>query len=150
MFLRPVLAVAVSCALGFTLAPAQEVEDPIGTRQALMKATGAAAKVGGGMAKGELAFDPVVASLVLATFNASSRAVGHYFPDGSETGQETEASPKIWEDRAGFEQKLAGFQQAAAAASTANPQDLEGFKTAFGDVAKNCKACHETFRVEKD
>lgn len=150
MLLRPVLAVAVSCALGVSLAPAQEIEDPIGTRQALMKATGAAAKVGGGMAKGEMAFDPVVASLVLATFNATSRSAGHYFPEGSETGQETKASPKIWEDRAGFDQKLADFAQAASAAHAANPQDLESFKTAFGDVAKNCKACHETYRVEKD
>lgn len=150
MLMRSVLAVALSCGVGVSIVPAQEIEDPIGTRQALMKATGAAAKVGGGMAKGELAFDPVVASLVLATFNASSHAVGHYFPEGSETGQETKASPKIWEDRAGFEEKLVGFQQASAAAVTANPQDLDGFKTAFGDVAKNCKACHESYRVEKN
>lgn len=136
--------------VGASFAVAQEIDDPIGTRQGIMKATGAAAKVGGGIAKGEIAFDPAVANLVLATFNASSHAFGHYFPEGSETGQDTEASPKIWENRDGFMTRLQNFMQAADAAQASEPKDAEAFKVAFGSVTKNCKACHEDFRVEKE
>lgn len=125
-------------------------EDPITTRKAIMKSVGAAAGAGGGMLKGEIAFDPKVATLALATMNAASHSFGDYFPEGSDSGMETTASPKIWEDMAGFSEKLTKFQADAQAAVDSKPATLEAFKTAFGNVAQNCKGCHETYRIKKN
>ena len=100
-----------------------------------MKNVGAATGVGGKMMKGEMDFDPVAAQLIFNTMNAAANGYGYLFPAGSETGNETEASPKIWEDMAGFEAAVAKF-----AADTANIKitDMASFQTAFGAATKNC------------
>jgi cytochrome c556 len=127
-------------------AGAYAIEDPIKTRKWLMDANGAAAGAGGAMLKGEAAFHPAVANSVFQTMHAVSYSYGDYFPAGSDTG-DTKASPKIWEDAAGFAAALAKFQQDTDAALAAKPQDLEAFKVAFGQVTANCKACHDAFRL---
>ena len=143
------VSLALALALGCVSTVALSADDPIGTRKAIMQSVGAAAGTGGGMLKGEIPFNPVVATLSLRAMNAAAYTFGDYFPDGSQTGMDTEASPKIWEDRAGFDAKAAEFKAATAAAVAAKPADLESFKAAFGNVAKNCKACHEGYRVKK-
>lgn len=125
---------------------AYATQDPIMTRRALMSSNGAAAGAGGAMMQGEAPFHPAVAKSVFATMRAVSLSFGDYFPAGSDTG-DTKASPKIWEDAAGFAATLAKFQQDADAAVAANVQDLEAFKTAFGQVTGNCKACHDAYRL---
>jgi len=124
--------------------------DPIQTRQAIMSSVGAAAKASGEMAKGNIDFNSDVAALALATFAAASHSFRDYFPEGSETGHDTEAKSTIWEDRAGFIEINQAFAEDAAAAVAAEPADLDAFKAAFGSVAENCKACHEKYRVSKD
>ncbi|HMB48601.1 MAG TPA: cytochrome c [Afifellaceae bacterium] len=137
-------------AVGCVSATASAAEDPIVTRKAIMQSVGAAAGAGGGMLKGEIPFNPAVATLSLRTMRAAAHSYGSFFPEGSDTGMETTASPKIWEDMAGFSEKLAKFQADADAAVEAKPADLESFKTAFGSVAQNCKGCHEAYRVKKN
>jgi cytochrome c556 len=127
-------------------AGAYATQDPIMTRKALMGANGGAAGSGGAMMKGEAAFHPAVAKSVFLTMRAVAYSYGDYFPAGSDTG-DTKASPKIWEDPDGFAAALAKFQQDADAAVAADVQDLEAFKTAFGQVTGNCKACHDAFRL---
>ena len=55
------------------------------------------------MMKGEAEFNAVAAELILRTMNTAALGFDELFPAGSETGGETTASPKIWEDRAGFD-----------------------------------------------
>lgn len=127
-------------------AGAYATQDPIMTRKALMDANGGAAGIGGAMMKGEIPFHANAAKGVFLAMRAVSYSVGDYFPAGSDKG-ETKASPKIWEDMAGFTAALEKFQKDAEAALAANVQDLEAFKTAFGQVASNCKACHDVYRL---
>jgi len=127
-------------------AGAYATQDPIMTRKALMGSNGAAAGAGGAMMKEEVPFHPAVAKSVFATMRAVAYSYGDYFPAGSDTG-DTKASPKIWEDAAGFAAALQKFQQDADAALAANVQDLEAFKASFGQVTGNCKACHDAFRL---
>ena len=75
--------------------------------------------------------------------------VGEQFPEGSETGMETEAAPAIWSDRAGFDAAVAKFKAAADAGVAAAPADLDGLKAVFGPLTQNCGACHETYRLKK-
>lgn len=77
--------------------------DAIADRKAKMKEIGKNLGIIGKMVKGETAFDGAAA---LAAYNAMGTAGTGFvelFPEGSETGGKTTASPKIWSDRAGFE-----------------------------------------------
>ena len=75
---------------------------------------------------------------------------GDLFPEGSETGHETEAKATIWSDREGFNEKMADFGTKVDAAIAANPDSLEALGKVAGPIFKACKACHEGYRVEKE
>jgi len=128
---------------------AQAAEDPIATRQALMASVGAAAGLGGGMMKGEIAYSPAAGKAAVATMRAVSLSYGDYFPAGSDQG-ETGAAATIWDDPDGFAAELAKFSEATGKASEASgkdgPADVEAFKAAFAPVLGTCKSCHETYR----
>jgi cytochrome c556 len=127
-------------------------DDPIATRKAIMDSVGAAAGLGGGMMKGEIAYSPAAGKSVIATMDAAAHSFGSFFPEGSDKG-DTTASPKIWQDPAAFDEaiaKLAATTSAAVTASGKNgPADVAAFKAAMGPVFGNCKSCHEAFRVKK-
>ncbi|MGO4175150.1 c-type cytochrome [Bosea sp. TAF32] len=131
--------------LGITAVLAQS--NPIAERQQAMKALGAATREGAAMAKGEAPFDATKAQAVFKTYADTAKKVPTLFPDSSKTGGETTASPKIWEDQAGFKAAFVKFESDAAAG--ANVASLDGFRTAFGAATKNCGACHEAYRIKK-
>ena len=124
--------------------------DPILTRQHLMEDTRDAAKVIGGMLKEKEPFDAEAAMAALMVWKKTANESGDLFPEGSETGHDTEAKATIWTDRDGFNEKLADFGVRVEAAITASPDSLEALKAAAGPVFKTCKACHEGYRVEKE
>jgi cytochrome c556 len=124
-------------------------QDAIGQRKALMKAVGGATKTGSQMAKGEIPFDAAKASEAMGTIATGWANFAKLFPKGSETGGETTASPKIWESFADFDTKGKKFASDAAAAQKAAANGADAFKASFGDVTKNCKGCHDTYRVPK-
>ena len=132
--------------------PALAADDPVAVRQALMYNNGSAAAVAGGVLKGELPYSPPLGRAVINAWQATALAVGDFFPEGSGTG-DTDASPKIWEDPAGFQAALEKFQTAAANALTASgkdgPPDADAFKAAAEPVLGTCKGCHDTYRVER-
>jgi cytochrome c556 len=140
-------------AFAMSALPSVAADDPIAVRKALMASVGASAGVAGGLMKNEIPYNPAVAKAAIASINATANAYGDFFPDGSQTGGNTEASPKIWEDAAGFQAALAKFKGATAAAVEAagkdGPADLAAFQAAIGPVFDNCKGCHEVFRVMK-
>jgi cytochrome c556 len=123
-------------------------DSPQEKRHEMMENVGDAAKKIGGMMKGEAPFDAAVANASLAVWDDVAGTYGELFPEGSESGYGTEAAPAIWTDRAGFEDQLAKFVEAAGSAVAANPQDLEALKAAAGPVFKVCKSCHETYRID--
>ncbi len=108
-------------------------------------ATGSKAK----MVKGEVDYDAAAALAALSTISEVASTFGEHFPEGSETGFETEAAPAIWTDRAGFEAKIADLKASADAGVAAAPADLDGLKAVFGPLTKNCGTCHETYRLKK-
>ena len=124
--------------------------DPIKARHHLMEDTRDAAKVIGGMLKGEKPFDADAAMAALKVWEKTATEAGDLFPEGSETGQETEAKATIWTDRDGFNAALEKFSTAVDAAIAANPDNLDTLKAAAGPVFKTCKGCHEGYRVEKE
>ncbi|HEY0682730.1 MAG TPA: cytochrome c [Steroidobacter sp.] len=74
-----------------------------------------------------------------------------WFPAGSgpEAGK-TQALPEIWSKPAEFKAAMKMFSDAAPKLQTAaNSGDVAAIKTAFGDVGKSCKNCHDKFRAEE-
>jgi cytochrome c556 len=149
------LSIVVGALMGLAV-PGLAADDPIAVRQALMYNNGSAAAVAGGVLKGELPYSPPVGRAVINAWQATALAVGDFFPEGSGTGgaTKTAASPKIWEDAAGFQAALDKFRTAAAAALQASgengPPDQAAFKTAVEPVLGTCKNCHDTYRLEDE
>ncbi|PVB61053.1 cytochrome c [Labrenzia sp. 011] len=146
---RKAAVLGLIAGLGLSGAAALAADDPIATRQAIMSSVGAAAGLGGGMMKGEIAYSPAAGKAAIATAHAAALSFGDFFPAGSDQGDTGAAAP-IWEDADGFAAELAKFQAATASAAQASgrsgPADIDAFKAAFGPVLGTCKSCHETYR----
>ncbi len=125
-----------------------EGDDPRHERHELMEGVRDAAKPVGAMLKGESDYDADVVMASLQTWHDGSMRFGDLFPEGSDTGMDTEAAPAIWEDRAGFEAALLKWREAVEAAQAANPMTLEAAKPTVGPVFQTCKGCHDTYRIE--
>ena len=146
---RKVCIAFAAATIGFALTAVAAI-DPIEKRSEIMKGVGKAAKPVGTMFKGERDFDAAVVAESLQTWKEAAMRFGRLFPEGSESGGDTEAAPAIWEDRAGFEQALTNFLNAVNTAIEADPQTLEAAKPTVGPVFKTCKGCHDNYRIKKD
>lgn len=122
-------------------------QDAIAKRKEMMKAIGGATKQSVQMIKGEIPFDAAVAKANMDKIVAW-KDTATLFPKGTETG-DTTAAPKIWESFDDFKAKGQKMSADAEKAAAAAGQGLEAFKTAFGEVPKNCKGCHQEYRVKK-
>lgn len=141
-----VLAISV---LAFAASAASA--DPIADRQAFMKERGKIVGTLSKMVKGEQDFDAalVLSSLQALQENAEKFDTEALFPAGTETGGDTTAAPKIWDDTAGFNAAEDKYLADVKAANAAAPADLEALKVQLGAVGKNCASCHQTFRIKK-
>ena len=119
-------------------------------RHELMEGVGKAAKVVGAMLKGETEYDNTAAMESMRTWQNAATKLGGLFPEGSDTGEDTEAAPAIWEDRAGFEAALTEWSDAVDAAIEADPATLDDAKPVIGAAFGSCKNCHDTYRIEKE
>jgi cytochrome c556 len=146
---RVSLKICALCLL-FPMAQALAADTVQETRHELMESSKEAAKPVGGMLKGEQDFDAAAAMESFRTWAEIASEFGMLFPEGSETGFDTEAKSTIWTDREGFDEQLKTFSGAVDAAIEANPQSLEELKAAAGPVFKSCKSCHEEYRVEEE
>jgi cytochrome c556 len=138
---------ATICAV-LLLPCALAAETPQEQRHELMEEMGDNAKIVGQMLEGETPFDAAAAMTAMQNWQGGSEGFGDLFPEGSESGHDTEAKSTIWTDREGFNAALAAWSEAVEAAIAANPQDLESLQAAVGPVFKKCKACHEEYRVD--
>ena len=148
--MKKILAGTALVALSLTFGAASiAADDPINERHELMEGVRDAAKPIGLMLRGETDFDASVAMESLKVWQAAGAKFGSLFPEGSETGQDTEAAPAIWEDREGFDAALAKWVEATDKAIVASPQTLEEARPAIGPVFQTCKGCHDTYRIEE-
>lgn len=126
--------------------------DPIQDRQALMKERG---KIAGGLSKvvkGETPFEAasVLTALQALQANAEKFDAEALFPAGSETGNDTTAAPKIWQDMAGFKAEGDKYLVDVKAAAAAAPADVDALKAQFNTIGGDCGSCHQSYRIKKD
>ncbi|MEM8686220.1 MAG: cytochrome c [Pseudomonadota bacterium] len=144
------IKVAVLCLASLVGTTSAIANDPTTNRQTAMKNVGAAMRIAAGMARGKIPYDALAAEMAMRVMNSTAAGFGSMFPDGTQTGGDTEAAPKIWEDAAGFQAANATFLETTGKAAAAAKTGEGDFKAAFGAVAKNCKACHQDYRVKKN
>ena len=125
-------------------------DSPQHQRHELMEGVGDAAKVVGGMLRGQTEYDAAAVMESLQTWDDASAKFGDLFPAGSETGEGTEAAPAIWEDRDGFNAALKDWADAVDAAIGAAPATLEDGKPVLGPIFQACKGCHDNYRIEDE
>lgn len=121
--------------------------DAIESRQSILKGWGDDTRPLAAMLKGEAPFDVAKVKAALASYQSGAPKLKDLYPDNSRTGK-TEASPRIWDEKARF---LALYEKLAADAAAAAPAitDEASFKANIGKVLGNCKACHDDFRIKK-
>jgi cytochrome c556 len=126
-------------------------QDLVKQNQDIMK--GNAKGLGGmiAMVKGEKPYDQAAVTAALAQLDETAKKLPTMFPDsikGMNAGGDYEASPKIWEDKAGFQAKIDSFAKAVTEAKT-KITDLDTLKANAPAIGKECGSCHETFRIKK-
>jgi len=124
--------------------------EPQEQRQSVMKEMGGAIGSLVKMAKGEVEYDAAAAKEAFAKIHEDASKVGDYFPEGSETGHDTHASPKIWENKEDFNEHLSRLQEASNEAAQNVSDDADEFRKHLGKVGKECGSCHETYRTKMD
>jgi cytochrome c556 len=145
--MRRALITTLCLSLGAGVVAAQNVA-VIKERQGHLKAMGDAVKPVAAMFKGEADFDLAKVQAALKVIQERAPKLPTLFPDDSKTGEDTEALPVIWDEKADFEgryKKLADDAKAAEAAIT----DEETFADGWKKVVGNCSGCHKKFRKPK-
>jgi cytochrome c556 len=128
---------------------AEEPENYIKYRQAMMKATGGHSGAASQIIRGKVApeGDLMMHALALAEL---SRHIPRLFPEGSDFG-ETKAKEEIWSQWPKFEQAAEEAKKATADfAAAAATGDAPHIANAFKAVGESCKGCHKDFRVKDD
>jgi cytochrome c556 len=144
---RTLFAAAALIAIGTGAVIAQS--DPIAARKALMKHNNDGAKVVVAMMRGSAPFDASKVDPVFSQWAETAQKLPGLFPDNSKTGEETRASPKIWENKADFDAKAAAFGKAVADNRDKAKQSLDGLKAAVGAVGDACDDCHKDYRLSR-
>jgi cytochrome c556 len=120
-------------------------------RQTLMKSNGRA--LGGtlsAMAKGDKPYDQAAVEAALTVLDETAKKLPTLFPDstkGLKAEGDYSTSPKVWEDKAGFDAHIVTFAKAVTDAK-AKIKDLDSLKANVGGIGKACGGCHETFRLK--
>src|SRR5215813_14501000 len=97
-----IAAAVATLGLGATVVLAQNL-DAIKQRREVMKTIAKASSVNFKMMKGETPFELAKVQSGLQTFQEQFPKLKPLFPEDAKTGGDTDASPKIWQQRAEFE-----------------------------------------------
>jgi cytochrome c556 len=147
MMMRTVVVVG-TLLLGIGAVVAQM--DQVKQTQTIMKGNGKNAGALAAMVKGEKPYDQATVDTAIAQFEDTAKKLPTLFPESTK-GLKPEgdyyASPKVWEDKAGFDEHVASFAKAVSDAK-GKIKDLDTLKVAFPVIGKQCGGCHETYRVK--
>jgi cytochrome c556 len=124
---------------------ASGADDLIKARQTLMKSNGPGLKAVYQMLKGDTPFDSGVAEKAMQKLANDAGVLPTLFKPGSDVG--SNALPLIWTEFDQFEALYAKLgTDAQAAANAAAAKNIEGLRSAFADIDKDCGACHGKYR----
>lgn len=141
------LVVAGTLLIGVSAVMAQ---DAAKDTQAAMKANGKNAGALAAMVKGEKPYDQATVDAALVQFEETAKKFPTLFPasmKGVKLDGDYQPSPKVWQDRAGFDEHAASFAKTVADAK-GKIKNLDALKSTLPVIGKQCGGCHETYRVK--
>ncbi|HMJ42031.1 MAG TPA: cytochrome c [Pseudolabrys sp.] len=141
------IAAIALIALGVTAVVAQQ--NPIAARKALMKANNDNAKAMVQTMRGQTPFDATAVDAAFAQWAETAQKFPGLFPENSKTGDDTRATPKIWQNKKDFDEKAAAFGKSVADNRDKAKASLDGLKAAIPVVGKTCDNCHEDYRASR-
>ncbi len=115
-------------------------------RQEAMQVVRSTMKILGPMANSSTEHDPFLVETTLENMLDAMKPYNSYFPSGSEAGNKTQATAKIWETKDDFEKLVDNFIGAIASALDSDLEDKELFAKNFEIISKNCRSCHMNYR----
>jgi cytochrome c556 len=143
--------VVVAAVLAFSAGAVVAQQDQVKRTQAMMKDNGKNAGALSAMVKGEKPYDQSTVNAALAQFEDTAKALPTLFPEsmkGLKMEGDYDPSPKIWEDKAGFETQIKSFAKVVADAK-GKVKNLDTLKAELPVIGKQCSGCHETYRIKK-
>ena len=147
MFVRTTFAtLAVALSAGAVMAQ----QDPVTTRENLMKENNKHAIAVVRMMRGQAPFDAAAVDAAFAQWADTAQKLPSLFPDNSKTGGDNRASPKIWVNKKDFDAKAAAFGKSVAENRDKGKGSIEGLRAAIPAVGKACDDCHKDYRLGKD
>ncbi len=103
----------------------------------------------GNMVNNRAPYDAKAAAESAAIVATISHLPFEAFDAGTEKGGETRAKAAIWSETDKFQAAAKKMQEETAKLATAaKASNLDSLKAAFGDAAKSCKNCHDSYREE--
>ena len=143
--------VVVAAVLAFSAGAVVAQQDQVKRTQAMMKDNGKNAGALSAMVKGEKPYDQSTVNAALAQFEDTAKNLPTLFPasmKGLKLEGDYDPSPKIWEDKAGFESQIKSFAKVVADAK-GKIKNLDTLKAELPIIGKQCGGCHETYRIKK-
>jgi cytochrome c556 len=143
--------VVVAAVLAFSAGAVVAQQDQVKRTQAMMKDNGKNAGALSAMVKGEKPYDQSTVNAALAQFEDTAKNLPTLFPasmKGLKLEGDYDPSPKIWEDKAGFESQIKSFAKVVADAK-GKIKNLDTLKAELPVIGKQCGGCHETYRIKK-
>jgi cytochrome c556 len=125
-------------------------QDLINKDQTIMKSNGKNAGLLAAMVKGEKPYDQAAVDAALTQLDETAKKLPTMFPEsvkGLKAEGDYSTSPKIWEDKAGFDAHIATFAKAVTDAK-GSVKDLDTLKVSLPVIGKSCGGCHETYRLK--
>ena len=143
--------VVVAAVLAFSAGAVVAQQDQVKRTQAMMKDNGKNAGALSAMVKGEKPYDQSTVNAALAQFEDTAKNLPTLVPEsmkGLKLEGDYDPSPKIWEDKAGFESQIQSFAKVVADAK-GKIKNLDALKAELPVIGKQCGGCHETYRIKK-
>jgi cytochrome c556 len=133
-------------ALGLTCVAAS-AGNPVEDRQAAMKQVGQTMKEANAFTSAQTPFDAAKVKTLMDGVAGSAKKLKGLYPANTATDPKPSADPKVWENKADFDKRLAEMGTLATSAEKA--KDTDSFKTAFKALGGTCKSCHDVYRMKK-
>ncbi len=124
--------------------------DLVAARKALMGDTGKYMyRALPNMIKGEQPYDQATVDAAFAFMTAGAQKLPSLYAESTKDVPPSGrygASPKVWQNKADFDAKIAAYG-AAVAAGKGKATSLDGLKEAYAAVSRACDSCHDNYRV---
>ncbi len=125
----------------------QKPEDAVKYRKAAFTVMGTHFGRIGAMVQGRVPFDGAAAAANAEIVNQVSMLPFAGFVEGTAGTEKGTPNGKVWSERAKFDAGAKKMQEEVAKlAVAAKSNDPAVLKTAFGNAAGTCKACHDDYR----